>query len=65
MVEVERIDVPNSFQTILKFNDGNTSQEIPVFSWEADAIESKLMSIDSVTINQIYTKTGKKPVKTW
>ena len=65
MVSVEREDIPKSFQTILRFKNGDESQEIFVYKWEADAIVTKLQSITLSSINTMYNLSGKSTVKTW
>ena len=61
MVKVERIDYEESFQTMLKFTDGNKAQEIIVQVWEADGIEG--MSLE--TVNAFYNKSGIVTIKEW
>lgn len=65
MVEVERIDRPNSFITILKFKDGNAAQEIPVFIWEVDNVIQSLKKFAQKDIDDFYIKEGKETVLTW
>lgn len=65
MVKVERIDQNKSFETVLKFINGNETQEIRVYVWEADAIETALQSLSLSALNQFYTKSGTTTVKEW
>ena len=65
MVSVEREDIENSFITILRFKNGNEAQEISVYVWEADAIETKIKNIPLNIVNQLYTKKGTTIIKDW
>ena len=65
MVKLERIDVENSFITIFRFINGNEAQEIQVYTWEADAIETKVKNVSLATIGQLYNKSGTTLVKDW
>ena len=65
MVYVEREDIEKSFITILRFVNGNEAQEISVYTWEADAIQTKLQGISLAQIGQLYNKTGKSVIKDW
>jgi len=65
MVKVERIDQNKSFETVLKFINGNETQEIRVYVWEADVIETALQSLSLSALNQFYTKSGTTTVKEW
>ena len=65
MVKVERIDYDESFQTMLRFTDGNKSQEIIVQVWEADEIELALKEMPVETINSFYNKSGKILLREW
>ncbi len=65
MVSVEREDIENSFVTILRFKNGNEAQEISVYVWEADAIETKIKNIPLNIVNQLYTKKGTTIIKDW
>ena len=65
MVKVERIDYEESFQTMLKFSDGNRSQEIIVEVWEADGIELALKEMSLETVNSFYNKSGIVTIKEW
>tara|TARA_R110000751_G_scaffold255289_1_gene354759 strand:+ start:38 stop:235 length:198 start_codon:yes stop_codon:yes gene_type:complete len=65
MVKVERIDYEESFQTMLKFTDGNKAQEIIVQVWEADVIELALKGMSLETVNAFYNKSGIVTIKEW
>tara|TARA_R110000803_G_scaffold178338_1_gene240757 strand:- start:1831 stop:2028 length:198 start_codon:yes stop_codon:yes gene_type:complete len=65
MVKVERIDYEESFQTMLKFSDGNKGQEILVQVWEADGIELALKGMSLETVNAFYNKSGIVTIKEW
>ena len=65
MVKVERIDYENSFMTTLVFTNGNKGQEISVYAWEADNIESTLKTLPLSVVMGYYNKTGKTLVKEW
>ena len=65
MVSVEREDIPKSFQSILRFKNGNENQEIFVYKWEADNIVAQLQGLSLNTVNTMYNLTGKSTVKTW
>jgi len=65
MVKVEREDFDESFVTILKFIDGNKAQEIQVYAWEADNIETALKSLPLSVVMGFYNKSGKKVIKEW
>ena len=65
MVYVEREDIEKSFITILRFVNGKEAQEIQVYTWEADAIQTKLQNISLAQIGQLYNKTGKSVIKDW
>ena len=65
MVKVEREDFEGSFATLLIFTDGNTSQEIEVYAWEADAIEASLKTLPLETVLGFYNKSGKTTIKEW
>lgn len=65
MVEVERIDTPNSFITILKFKDGNTAQEIPVFIWEVENVIQNLKKFAQKDMDEFYIKKGTEKVLAW
>ena len=65
MVKVEREDFDESFTTILRFIDGNKAQEIQVYAWEADNIETALKSLPLSVVMGFYNKSGKKVIKEW
>ena len=65
MVSVEREDIAGSFISILRFINGNKSQEIQVYKWEANNIVTALQGLSLNTINTMYNLTGKSTVKTW
>lgn len=65
MVKVERIDYEDSFMTTLVFTNGNQGQEISVYAWEADNIESALKTLPLEVVMGYYNKVGKKLVKEW
>ena len=65
MVKVEREDFEDSFVTKLIFTDGNKGQEINVYAWEADAIETSLKSLPLAAVMGFYNKTGKTTIKEW
>jgi len=65
MVKVERIDYEDSFMTTLVFTNGNKGQEISVYAWEADNIESTLKTLPLSVVMGYYNKTGKTLVKEW
>ena len=65
MVKVERIDYEDSFITILKFTNGNKGQEIQVYAWEADKIESALKTLPLSVVMGYYNKVGTTTIKEW
>ena len=65
MVKVERIDYEESFQTMLKFTDGDKGQEIYVHVWEADSIELALKGMSLETVDSFYNKSGIVTIKEW
>jgi len=65
MVKVEREDFEESFVTKLIFTDGNKGQEISVYAWEADTIETALKGLPLAAVMAFYNKTGKKVIKEW
>ena len=65
MVSVERIDKEDSFTTTLVFTNGNKGQEIEVYTWEADSIETALKSLSLQAVMALYNKTGKTTIKEW
>ena len=65
MVYVEREDFEDSFVTILPFVNGNQGQEISVYAWEADAIESALQSLSLAQVMALYNRVGKSVIKDW
>tara|TARA_R110002126_G_scaffold1315_1_gene7547 strand:- start:1678 stop:1878 length:201 start_codon:yes stop_codon:yes gene_type:complete len=65
MVKVERIDYEESFQTMLRFTDGNKGQEIFVQVWEADGIELAIKGMSLDTVNSFYNKSGIVTIKEW
>ena len=65
MVKVERVDHPKSFITTLIFSNGNETQEIQVYVWEADAIETKIQNISLQQVGALYNKEGISVVKEW
>jgi hypothetical protein len=65
MVYVEREDFEESFVTILRFVNGNKGQEISVYAWEADAIESALQSLSLAQVMALYNRVGKSVIKDW
>ena len=65
MVKIERIDYKDSFMTTLVFTNGNQGQEIQVYAWEADSIETALKTLSLEVVMGYYNKTGKKIVKEW
>lgn len=62
---IEREDIKDSFITILRLFDqtGKSAQEIQVYVWEADAIESKVSSMTWNQINSFYTLEDKRIIK--
>jgi len=65
LVSVERIDTANSFMTLLRFIDGNTTQEIQVFVWDADSIVSTLQGLTTQDMELLYGKEGTEQVIVW
>jgi hypothetical protein len=65
VVKVERVDYEDSFITTLIFTDGNKGQEISVYAWEADNIETALKSMPLEVVMGYYNKKGKTTVKEW
>ena len=65
MVKVERIDYEDSFVTILKFTNGNKGQEVQVYTWEADNIESVLKTLPLSVVMGYYNKVGTTLIKEW
>ena len=53
-ISVEREDLPESFVTILRFINGNETQEIQVYKWEANAIESKVKGLSAAQVLAHY-----------
>ena len=65
MVTVEREDFEGSFMTTLTFTDGNEGQEIQVYVWEANAIETALKSMSLAQVKALRDTTGKSIIKEW
>ena len=65
MVSVERVDKEESFITTLIFTNGNKGQEISVYVWEADAIETALKTLSLQVVMALYNKSGKTTIKEW
>ena len=65
MVSVERVDKEESFITTLIFTNGNKGQEIQVYVWEADAIETALKTLSLQVVMALYNKSGKTTIKEW
>jgi hypothetical protein len=65
MVKIERIDYEDSFMTTLIFTNENKGQEIQVYAWEADGIETALKSMPLSVVMGYYNKVGKTIVKEW
>jgi anthranilate/para-aminobenzoate synthase component II len=65
MVKIERIDYEDSFMTTLVFTNGNKGQEIQVYTWEADNIETALKTLSLEVVMGYYNKVGKTLVKEW
>jgi len=63
MVKIERIDKAGSFETMFRISDGNTAEEIYVWAWEADNVESVLRTTSRERIQIILNKDGRKVVK--
>ena len=62
-MEITRHDKQNSFQTLLKFKDGDHTNEIYVYVWEADKIELELKNLTWDIINAYKNKSGSKTIK--
>ena len=62
-MKIIRHDKINSFQTKLIFQDGNSTNEIYVYVWEADNIETALKSLTWSKIKSYKSKTGSKTIK--
>ena len=65
MARIEREDIKDSFQTVLRISDasGKQNQELLVFVWEADVIEAKVKAMTWTQINAFYTLTDKRTIK--
>ncbi len=64
-ISVEREDLPESFVTILRFINGNQSQEIQVYKWEANAIESKVKGLSAAQVLALYNLEDKRVIASW
>lgn len=62
---LEREDRENSFQTLFRLINGNTSQEIYVYAWDADDQEAKLTALTHEEIESLFSRSGKTIVKEW
>jgi hypothetical protein len=62
-MKIIREDFENSFQTLLIFQDGNQSQEIHVYSWEADAIEQSIQAMSWTQITAFKDYKGIRTIK--
>jgi hypothetical protein len=65
MVSVEREDIRDSFMTIMRFKDGNHAQEIQVYVWEANAIETAIQSMSLAQVTALKNTVGKQTIKEW
>ncbi len=65
MVSVEREDIKDSFITIMRFKDGNQAQEIQVYVWEANAIETAIQSMSLAQVTALKNTVGKQTIKEW
>ena len=65
MVEVTRIDHPKSFMSTLKFENGNIGQEIQVYKWEANAIETKVKTLSIAQVMALYNLEDNRVIATW
>jgi len=63
MVKIERIDLAGSFETMFKIRDGNTAEEIWVWAWEADNIETLIKATSWANISAILARDGTTTVK--
>lgn len=63
--KIEREDIKDSFITILRLYDqtGKRAQELQVFVWEADAIETKVKNMTWATIQALSDTEGKRVIK--
>ena len=64
-MKVEREDIAGSFQTILRLIDGNESQELSVYIWEADIIVAKLQGMSKTSVMALKNSVNKSVVKEW
>ena len=65
MVEVTRIDHPKSFMSTLKFENGNIGQEIQVYKWEANAIETKVKTLSIAQVMALYNLEDNRVIASW
>jgi len=63
-MKITRIDLADSFQTKLLFEDNNMIEEVLVYSWEVDNIEQVIKSMSWTQIKAYKSKTGTKVIKT-
>jgi hypothetical protein len=64
-MKVEREDIKGSFQTILRLIDGNESQELQVYVWEADVIVAKIQGMSKASVLALKNTVSKSVVKEW
>ena len=62
-MKIIREDLENSFETKLIFQDGNESNEILVYTWEADGIEEAISSMSWEQIKAYKKVKGIKTIK--
>jgi hypothetical protein len=62
-MKIIREDLEKSFDTLLIFQDGNEANEIHVYSWEADTIETALKTMSWKQIKDYKEVKGIKTIK--
>jgi hypothetical protein len=49
----------------MRFKDGNQAQEIQVYVWEANAIETAIQSMSLAQVTALKNTVGKQTIKEW
>ena len=62
-MKIIREDKEKSFETKLIFQDGNEANEIMVYTWEADTIETAIKSMPWKKIKDYKKVKGIKTIK--
>jgi hypothetical protein len=65
MVKITRIDHKESFMSTFIFEHGNKGQEIQVYKWEANAMETALKTMTSAQVLGLYNLEDKRVLAEW